>query len=157
MTLWTAALQDPLFFRICSNSSEWLSNHFIHSCLYPLIHTPSCVHAKSLQFCLTLCDPMNCSLPDSSIHGIVQARILECHYALLQGISWPRDWSCLSYVSCIGRWVLLLLALPGKPCYTPVFPQPSSLSPLVSTSLFSIFMSLFLSCYVHSLYSTYRW
>ena len=28
--------------------------------------------------CLTLCDPMDCSPPDSSVHGIVQARILEC-------------------------------------------------------------------------------
>ena len=29
------------------------------------------------QLCLTLCDPMDCSLPDSSIHGVLQARILE--------------------------------------------------------------------------------
>ena len=29
------------------------------------------------QSCLTLCDPMNCSLPGSSVHGILQARILE--------------------------------------------------------------------------------
>ena len=36
-----------------------------------------CVHAKSLQLCLTLCDPMNCSLPGSSVHGILQARKLE--------------------------------------------------------------------------------
>ena len=28
-------------------------------------------------FCLTLCDPMDCSLPGSSVHGILQARILE--------------------------------------------------------------------------------
>ena len=33
--------------------------------------------AKSLQSCPTLCDPMDCSLPDSSIHGIFQARVLE--------------------------------------------------------------------------------
>ena len=33
--------------------------------------------AKSLQACPTLCDPMNCSPPGSSIHGILQARILE--------------------------------------------------------------------------------
>ena len=33
--------------------------------------------AKSLQSCLTLCDPMDCSLPCSSVHGILQARILE--------------------------------------------------------------------------------
>ena len=29
------------------------------------------------QMCLTLCDPMDCSLPGSSVHGILQARILE--------------------------------------------------------------------------------
>ena len=34
--------------------------------------------AQSLQLCLTLCDPMEHSLPDSSVHGILQARILEC-------------------------------------------------------------------------------
>jgi len=36
-----------------------------------------CVHAQSLQSCLTLCDPMDCSLPSSSVHGILQARILK--------------------------------------------------------------------------------
>ena len=33
--------------------------------------------AKSLQLCLTLSTPMDCSLPGSSIHGIFQARVLE--------------------------------------------------------------------------------
>ena len=32
---------------------------------------------KLLQSCLTLCDPMDCSLPVSSVHRILQARILE--------------------------------------------------------------------------------
>ena len=35
-----------------------------------------CVRAKLLQSCLTLCDPMDCSPPVSSVHGILQARIL---------------------------------------------------------------------------------
>ena len=35
------------------------------------------VHAKSLQLCWTLCDPMDCSLPSSSVHGILQAKTLE--------------------------------------------------------------------------------
>ena len=35
------------------------------------------MRAKSLQLSLTLCDPMDCSLPGSSVHGILQARILE--------------------------------------------------------------------------------
>ena len=36
-----------------------------------------CEHAKSLQACPTLCDPMDCSLPGSWVHGILHARILE--------------------------------------------------------------------------------
>ena len=42
--------------------------------------------AKSLQSCLTLCDPMDHSLPGSSVHGILHAKLLEvgCH-APLQG------------------------------------------------------------------------
>ena len=35
------------------------------------------VLAKLLQLCLTLCEPMDCSLPGSSVHGILQERILE--------------------------------------------------------------------------------
>ena len=37
----------------------------------------ACVRAKSLQSCPTLCDPMDCSPPGFSVHGILQARILE--------------------------------------------------------------------------------
>ena len=33
--------------------------------------------AKSLESCPTLCDPINCSPPNSSVHGILQARILD--------------------------------------------------------------------------------
>ena len=66
-----------------------------------------CMHAKSLQSCPTLCDPMDCSLPGSSVHGILQARILEwAAISFSRGSSQPRDWTCISYVSCIGRQVL---------------------------------------------------
>ena len=45
------------------------------------------MRAKSLQSCLTLYDPIDCSLPGSSVHGILQARILEgAAIPLLQGI-----------------------------------------------------------------------
>ena len=33
--------------------------------------------AKSLQSCLTLCNPIDCSFPGSSVHGVFQARVLE--------------------------------------------------------------------------------
>ena len=46
---------------------------WIFNIIFTLSH---CMCAKSLQFCLTLCDPMECSPPGSSVHGILQARIL---------------------------------------------------------------------------------
>ena len=57
------------------------------------------VCAKSLQLCLTLSDPMGCSLPGSSVHGILQAWILE--WVVMpssRGSSHPRD---RIWVSCI--------------------------------------------------------
>ena len=45
----------------------------------------SCVHAQSLQ---TLCDPVDCSPPGSSVHGILQTRVLEW---ILQAGAPPRD------------------------------------------------------------------
>ena len=39
--------------------------------------------AKSLESCLTLCDAMDCSSPGSSVHGILQARILKFEPASL--------------------------------------------------------------------------
>ena len=43
----------------------------------------SCVYARSVtQSCLTLCNPVDCSLPGSSIHGILQARILKDMFLL---------------------------------------------------------------------------
>ena len=66
----------------------------------------SYVYAKSLQSCLTLCNTMHHSPPDSSVHGILQARILEwVGVAFSGGSSWPRD---RTWFSCIGRWVLYL-------------------------------------------------
>ena len=46
--------------------------------LYILIEVDEvCAHVKSLQSCLTLCDAMDCNPQGSSVHGILQARILE--------------------------------------------------------------------------------
>ena len=49
--------------------------------------------------CLTLCDRVDCSPPASSVHGILQARILEWEaMPSSRGSSQPRDWTCVSYV-----------------------------------------------------------
>ena len=42
-----------------------------------LSYADAAAAAKSLQLCPILCDPMDCSPPGSSVHGILQARILE--------------------------------------------------------------------------------
>ena len=54
------------------------------------------MHAKSLQSCPTFCNPMDYSQPDSSVHGILQARTLEWSAMLsARGASWLRDVLCL--------------------------------------------------------------
>ena len=56
------------------------------------------------QSCPTLCDPVDCSSSGLSVHGILQARILEwVAIPFPRGSSWPRD---QTHVSCIGRWSL---------------------------------------------------
>ena len=75
--------------------------------LWPSIRSHSSLCAKSLQLCPTLCDPMDCSLPGASVHGILQARILEwVAMPFSRESSWPGDQTCVSYISCIGRQVL---------------------------------------------------
>ena len=58
----------------------------------PLTNIITLSAAKSLQSCLTLHDPMDCSPPGSPFHGILQARILE-RFAMpsSRGSSQPRD------------------------------------------------------------------
>ena len=56
------------------------------------VNETTCMHAKSLQSCPALCDPMDCSLTGSSVHGILQARILEwVAMPFSRGSSQPRD------------------------------------------------------------------
>ena len=89
-----------------------------HSCLLQIV----CLHPKnkltvlrgwggcqdmyvhsSHHLCLTLCHPMDCSPPGSSVHGILQARILEwVALPSSRGSSWPRDRTHISYISCIA-------------------------------------------------------
>ena len=64
-------------------------------------------YANSLQSSRILCNPRDCSPPGSSVLGILQARILEwVAISSSRGSSRPRDWTHVSYISCIGRWAL---------------------------------------------------
>ena len=66
-----------------------------------------CIYAESevkvlvAQLCLTICNPMDCSLPGSSVHGILQAGTLEwIPISFSRGSSWLRD---RTQVSCIAH------------------------------------------------------
>ena len=66
---------------------------------------PACVlsHFSFVQ----LHEPVDSSPPGSSVHGILQARTLEwVAMPSSRGSSRPRDWTCVSHISCIGMQVL---------------------------------------------------
>ena len=86
-----------------------------HLRVVTFIHT--CMRAKLLQLCLTLCDPMDCSLPGSSVHGLSRQ-------AYCSGLPCPSpghisdpgiEPKSLMSASLAGS--SLPLALPGKPIY----------------------------------------
>ena len=73
--------------------------------------------AQLLQSCLTLCNPMACSLPGSSVHGIFLVGILEwIAISFSKGSSQSGDQTQVSWVSCIAD--RFFTAEPGKPINT---------------------------------------
>ena len=60
------------------------------------------MHAQS---CLTICDPMDCSPPDSFVHGTIWVRILEwVAMPSSRGSYQPRNRTCIPCISCISRF-----------------------------------------------------
>ena len=106
---WATEQQQSLFLvNSLSHSVKWPFQSFptlFELCL--LTFWKKVLESEVAQSCLTLCDPMDCSLPGSSLHGILQARILECvAISFSMGSSRPRD---RTRVSCIpgrsfNRW-----------------------------------------------------
>ena len=89
-----------------------------------------CACVKVTQLCLTLCNPMDCSLPGSSVHGILQARILEwVAISFSRRSSQLRDRKHVSCVSGISRWILYHCATREAHKYTGrvtnIFPRTS--------------------------------
>ena len=112
--VWNRVFGRTVFRRGAENTTDTISSLFI------LINTATLymrgwVCAQSLQSCLTLCDPMACNLPNSSVHGILQARILEwVAMPSSRGSSPPRNWTWISCIFCItGRF--FTAEPPGKP------------------------------------------
>ena len=70
------------------------------------------LHAKWLQSCLTLWDPMDCTPPGSSVHGILQARILECAaMPSSKESSRPRDHTRVSCICCVAGEFFTLISI----------------------------------------------
>ena len=80
-----------------------LKSSSLWSWVHPWIYINGCMCAKSRQWCLTPSDPMDGSLPGSSVHGILQARVLEwVTISFSRRSSRPSD---RTQVSCIaGRF-----------------------------------------------------
>ena len=86
---------------VCSVTCMCAQLH-IHVCAQLHIH----VCARVLS-CVRLCNPMDCSPSGFSIHGIFQARILEqAAISSSRGSSRPRDQTCDTFISCIGKQIL---------------------------------------------------
>ena len=80
---------------------EWLQYLCWHKPLCVCVCVCVCV-CESLQLYPTLCDPMDCSPPGSSVHGILQVRILGwVPTSYSRGSSWPRG---QTHISCLLHW-----------------------------------------------------
>ena len=108
-------LRKFMFLKLYSNRISYVMVSLIPKSKWPLFTKPSqylnchdnifvCSYACCvvLQLCLTLCYSIDCSLPDSSVHGIFPSKNtgMGCH-APLQGCSLPRNRTHITYISCI--------------------------------------------------------
>ena len=105
----------------------------------PVLGALLCSVTQSLQI---LCDPMDCSTPGSSLHGILQAGILEwVDISYFRGFSLPRDRTWVSWVSCIGRWILNYwnqnTLLKYKPARVIFISKPPIISPAIQNEPFT--------------------
>ena len=93
---------------------EWLSMCELGG--LSLIFCHMCVHAQLLQSCPTLCDPIDCSPPGSSVRGILQARI-PAWVAFSSPGNCPDPGLKPESLMCLLHWQVgpLPLAPPGKP------------------------------------------
>ena len=92
MMLWKCYTQYVSKFGKFSSGHRTGKGHFSFQSLRKAIPKNAQSESEVFQSCLNLCDSMDCSLPGSSIHGILQARVLEwVAISFSKGSSQPRD------------------------------------------------------------------
>ena len=83
----------------------FFTTHYLGSCGSSILDPPLICKmcAKSLRLCPTLCNPVDCSLPGSSVHRGSPGKNtgVGCH-ASSRVSSWPRGWTWVLYISCIA-------------------------------------------------------
>ena len=91
---------------------------FYASIVWVYIYTHTCICACQVtSMCLTLCDPMDHSLPGVSVHRFLQARILAwVAMPSFRGSSQAKDQTWVSYIFCISRQVLCHSCLGSQMC-----------------------------------------
>ena len=101
------------------SAMKYVNQNWLQMCVCVCV----CACAQSLQSCPNLCNPMDYSPPGSSIHGILQARILECIFmSSSRRSSQPRSNLCLlNLLHC--SWILYPLSQPGSPLENIVEPK----------------------------------
>ena len=102
-TLYAIPISSPCT-HLCTHMPNYTRNLIISHCC-----------SSVTKSCPTRCNPMNCNPPDSSVHGIFQARILQWVAIFFsRRASWPRNRTHLSW---IGRQILYCLSHMGSPIY----------------------------------------
>ena len=99
--------------------NRWSLKHFHAGALFWMIPCVCCVLSCLCQ--VRLYNPMDCSPPGSSLHGILQARILEwVAMPSSRGSSQPRDWNFISWRLLHWQAGSSPLVPPAKPLYDTV-------------------------------------
>ena len=117
--------QFLLFEPHTSRGSPWKRTRLLQKLL---LQELACGHVRA-QSCLTLYGPVGAKPPGSSVHEIPQARVLACTaVSSSRASSQPWVWTCVSGVSCMGRWILYYVPCGDPPLEGQAFGKPCKVS-----------------------------
>ena len=114
---------------------HWTQDIWLHKKHWEPLSSWGCV-----CLCPALCNPMDCGPPGSSVHGILQVRILKWCHALLQGL-FPTQGSNPGLLHC--RQILCHLTHPGSRCHGPSTPKQPAETRILMQPIHFFFLALF--------------